>query len=628
MPQQAAQRRTNGIEFFGPLSTSALHLTAGVRHWNWPAIGRNWTTWMYRLRWTILSPGVHEDGPDLLIAAARFFLAATSLVAICLDSTHPARLGIAARTLLFVYVGYSAAIFVFERIAKTSVRYGALIHAGDILWAAVITSITEGPNSPFFLFFLFALISAAYRWDMRRVMLTAASLITVLVGQAIAVSFPAVHALLGTEYDTNRFIMRAAYLVAASIVIGYIGDNEKRLIREAAFVGSLVSIPRAELGLKRSAQRILCETARFFGAPRAAMLIRIQDGSTYLLEVKSGHREDEWADLPADKAEPWLFSIAANCAWVVRNAAATNLLDRAARWRSPKSRGEVQLPLAFVEHHAFHDMLMANLVMGEEWSGRILLFDPRPHGSPTSALDLLDRIVHQVTPAVHNVYLLRRIRERAQAVQRQRLAHDLHDGAIQALVAARLQLEVLQRKYVLPQEALPELRRTQEVVRSEILNLRMMMHELSARSVEELDLAGTLPELVNNVRRSTSTAIELLWDPASMKLPNRVAREALKIIQEALLNINKHSGAKNISIELNNTGSELQITIQDDGIGLEFDGRMRLVDLDLLGIGPRVIKQRLHGVGGSLVIESHPGKGSRLEVAIPLSQNDASILAD
>src|SRR5207248_4992223 len=86
-------------------------------------------------------------------------------------------------------------------------------------------------------------------------------------------------------------------LLAGSVVIGYIGNNEKRLIREAALVGSLVSIPRAELGLKGSAQTVLCEMARYFRAPRAAMLIRIYDSKTYLLEIDLSHQEN-WVDLP------------------------------------------------------------------------------------------------------------------------------------------------------------------------------------------------------------------------------------------------------------------------------------------------------------------------------------------
>jgi signal transduction histidine kinase len=571
---------------------------------------------------------VQEDNPDLLLAAARLFLAVTSLIAIWLDSTEPARLAIAARGLLILYATYSASILIFERTARNISRYAVPIHVGDIAWAAVITSITEGPNSPFFLLFLFALIAAAYRWDMRRVMLTAAALITVLVLQAATMQVSAVHNLLAATYEVNRFIMRAAYLLAGSIVIGYIGDNEKRLIREAAFVGALVSIPRAELGLKRSAHRVTCEIARFFRASEAAILIRIKDGDTYLLELSDRSAHYTWSDLAPDEAQPWLFSIAADCAWIVRNVGKTKLPEGEARWRSRKSRGDVRLPMVFVEYRPFNELLLANLEMGEEWSGRIFLFDPQPPADPISALDLLDRIVRQVTPAVHNVYLLRRIRERAQAVQRSRLAHELHDGAIQALVAANLQLEAFHRKHLLSEAAVTELRRTQDVLRTEIFNLRMIMQDLHWRSAEQTDLVGNLQEIVNNFRRSTDLQIELLWNPESMKLPRRVARETLRLIQEALLNIHRHSGAKHAGIELNNSGSRLEVTVADDGAGLGFDGHLRLNDLDQQRIGPRVIKQRLHDLGGTLVIESHPHTGTRLEMSIPLTEQDVSALGD
>src|SRR5256885_1312754 len=407
---QADEVRSNSDTFHEPEPAAALNVTTAAREWIAATLSRSWRARMQRLTWHILSPGSQEDSPDLLIAAARAFLALTSLLAIWLDSTEPARLASVARGLLLLYCVYSAAVFVFEKKARSSVRYGVIVHIRDIVWAAAITSVTEGPNSPFFLFFLFVVMAAAYRWNIRRVMWTAASLIGVLAAQAAILRISVVHSFVGTDYDTNRVIMRAAYLLVGSVVIGYIASNEKRLIREAAFVGSVVSLPLAERGLKRSAQMVLCEIARFFCVPKAAMLIRIHGGSTYLLECTAGDTEKDWTDLSPAEVEPWLFSVAANCAWVVRNAAATNLLDRTARWRSRKSRGEVQLPLRFVETNRFKDLLLANLVMADDWSGRIFLFDPQPQSDPRSALDLLDRIVRQVTPAVHNVYLLKRIR--------------------------------------------------------------------------------------------------------------------------------------------------------------------------------------------------------------------------
>jgi signal transduction histidine kinase len=468
-------------------------------------------------------------------------------------------------------------------------------------------------------------MAAAYRWNIRRVMWTAASLIGVLAAQAAILRISVVHSFVGTDYDTNRLIMRAAYLLVGSVVIGYIASNEKRLIREAAFVGSVVSLPRAERGLKRSAQMVLCEIARFFCAPKAAMLIRIHGGSTYLLECTAGDTEKDWTDLSPAEVEPWLFSVAANCAWVVRNAAATNLLDRTARWRSRKSRGEVQLPLRFVETNRFKDLLLANLVMADDWSGRIFLFDPQPQSDPRSALDLLDRIVRQVTPAVHNVYLLKRIRGRAQAAQRVRLAHDLHDGAMQALVAACYQLEILQRNSALPFEAAAEVRKTEEMVRKEVGSLRVLMQDLHARSLKEPDFAANLLEMINDFRGYAEIDITLSWDPATVKMPASVARETLKIIQEGLLNIHKHSGAKHATVELSNAGSQLQITIEDDGVGLEFDGRLEIRNLEELRIGPRVIRQRLQDLGGNLAIESHLDRGTRLEIGIPLRQHAAAV---
>jgi signal transduction histidine kinase len=421
----------------------------------------------------------------LLIAVARLFLALTSFLALTVDNTEPARLAFATRLLLLIYIAYSAAVLMFERQAKRSAHQDLLLHIGDVVWAVAITSVTEGPNSPFFVFFLFVLMAAAYRWDMRRVMQTAACLTALVGAQALTLRIPAVHQYLGADYDSNRLIMRTAYLLVGGVVIGYIGDNEKRLIREAGFVGKLVSIPRLEIGFMRSSRRVFLELGRYLRAPQAAMLIHIRGGNTYFTRLAEGDPEPaELATLASSEADPWLFSIPANCAWVVMSHGKANVLNRNARWRSPQTRGEVELPLQFVESNVFDDLLLANLVMGEDWTARMVFFDPRPRSEPYSALQLLDRIVREVTPAIHNAYLLKHVRERAQAVQRTRLAHTLHDGPVQSLVAARLQLEALQRRYALPDDAVEDLRRTQEVIRLEMQKLRATIEDLSARSSE------------------------------------------------------------------------------------------------------------------------------------------------
>jgi signal transduction histidine kinase len=72
---------------------------------------------------------------------------------------------------------------------------------------------------------------------------------------------------------------------------------------------------------------------------------------------------------------------------------------------------------------------------GQEWSGRILIFDPHMGRDVDAELRFAQTIVRQVGPALYSVYLLRRLRSRAGAIERARVARELHDGAIQSLIA-------------------------------------------------------------------------------------------------------------------------------------------------------------------------------------------------
>ena len=126
-----ANKATASIAHFYEAVAAPALATSGRRNWSLPVFGRNWRTRLHRLKWRVLSGGVQADSPDLLIAAARCFLALASLLAIWLDSTEPAGLATTAHALLLFYLTYSVAIFVFERTAKNSARYALLIHAAS-----------------------------------------------------------------------------------------------------------------------------------------------------------------------------------------------------------------------------------------------------------------------------------------------------------------------------------------------------------------------------------------------------------------------------------------------------------------------------------------------------------------
>jgi signal transduction histidine kinase len=82
--------------------------------------------------------------------------------------------------------------------------------------------------------------------------------------------------------------------------------------------------------------------------------------------------------------------------------------------------------------------------MGRQWAARMYLLDPQVRIGSTE-LQFTSSILQHVAPALYNVYLLRRLRRQGGAVERARVARELHDGAIQTLISAEMQVDVLRR---------------------------------------------------------------------------------------------------------------------------------------------------------------------------------------
>jgi two-component system nitrate/nitrite sensor histidine kinase NarX len=97
-------------------------------------------------------------------------------------------------------------------------------------------------------------------------------------------------------------------------------------------------------------------------------------------------------------------------------------------------------------------------------------------------------------------------------------------------------------------------------------------------------------------------------------IPRRVSAELVRIVEEALSNVRKHSGAQKVEVNLRAHRGSWQVIIQDDGRGFDFSGRLSLAELEAARKGPRVIRERVHSVHGDLTLESYPNSGARLEI--------------
>jgi signal transduction histidine kinase len=568
------------------------------------------------------------------LATARVFLAVSALVAVRMDPTELGN-SPAAYGLLGFYMGNSILVLMLLRRRKASTaRFRILVHAADIIWPAFISVFAEGPRSPFFLFFFFVLTAAAYRWGLWETLSTAGAEVVLLWGE----SFLLLHVWAGrggslpwrvlsglqvnvTEFEPKRLFMLSVYLLVMGLLLGYLAEQQKRLRAEKAVVTSMLAKVRVETGLTGTLQQIGREIVSMYSAARLLIASQeIHSHRTFLGELRPGSEDSSdfvWLDTGPRDAKSYLENLPGEAFYAVNDGERWTVaaVDREGNpVPSPSNEGLVRLK----ERQPFRSLVAVSFVFGGEWRGRFFVFDPTWRGDTQEELRFLLDLFRQVGPAVYNVYLLHRLRRRAGAAERARFARELHDGAVQSLIAVEMQVDVLRRQAeTTPSVVGGELQRIQGLLREEVLKLRELMQQMKSIDVDARRLLSLVTDAVERFERETGISARFVTDIAKLEMPDKVCRELLRIVQEGLVNVRKHSNARHALVRLSASPSQWSLTMEDDGKGFGFSGRLTQEELDQMSKGPMIIKERVRLIAGTLTVESNPGTGTRLEIKVP-----------
>jgi signal transduction histidine kinase len=192
----------------------------------------------------------------------------------------------------------------------------------------------------------------------------------------------------------------------------------------------------------------------------------------------------------------------------------------------------------------------------------------------------------------------------AQEEERRRLAGDIHDDAVQAMTAVLLRIGLLGSRLDKPDQ-ISLVEELEESIRDTIGRLRRLIAGLSP---PELDRAGLAPAV-----RSALDQLKLEFK-IDYSLENRLIREpgpeartiAYRIVQEALANTRKHSGASRVDVVLETQEHGLSTSVTDDGLGFDVEATLAIVRPGHLGL--KAMRERAELAEGWLQIESQPGR--------------------
>jgi signal transduction histidine kinase len=245
---------------------------------------------------------------------------------------------------------------------------------------------------------------------------------------------------------------------------------------------------------------------------------------------------------------------------------------------------------------------------------------------------------HRQLAEAHRQLELSAEREAAFAVftERARLAREMHDTIGHALVLAAVKLEAAQRlRPVNPERADHEIEVTKEVVRSTMSEMRATLANLRAPVNEQAPVGEMLARRAREAGERASFHVSYQIAPDLCELPSQARETLYRIGTEALTNIEKHAHAREVSLCLMREGESISLRIEDDGVGLPAlvtaGKRDEKADASQPSSQPghygiTGMRERAEALGGKLIITSSSGKGTKVEVDLPLCEQNLSDL--
>jgi signal transduction histidine kinase len=209
--------------------------------------------------------------------------------------------------------------------------------------------------------------------------------------------------------------------------------------------------------------------------------------------------------------------------------------------------------------------------------------------------------------------------------ERQRMAQEIHDTLAQDFTGIIMQLEAAEQALLSDsKDAQGHIQQSREMARAGLGEARRLVQALRPAALEKASLPEALERASARWAKETGLKLNFFVTGEACSLHPEVEVTLLRAMQEALANVHKHARAQEASVTLSYMENQVMLDVHDNGVG--FDPQVlqpNLIDAHG-GFGLQSMKQRAVQVGGQVILESSPGKGTTLAVHIPYS-NDPGI---
>ena len=505
------------------------------------------------------------------------------------------------RIIFWGYLLHALTLLVAAHRRRNPFWHGKTVYWLDLCWFGLMVYCSGGAKSFFFPFFFFVILTSSFQWGFDE-----GARIT--LGSALALA--AATWLSGSDINPGHMLLRTTFVLALGYMIAYWGGLGLAQHRRLHLLRDVSSLANPRFGVDQSIAKMLRKARNFYRASNVVLLMRNTPDELWQLH-SSGPQggASSLSRLPEGAAGPLLaFGPKA----LVQYAAALHARltgTQEARSRLPGADRWQPLDSALCENLA--DLLGATSFVSaplplRKGEGRIFVLSEDHRYNRADAV-FLQQLAAQVFPVIENILLLDRLASDAAFRERQKIARDLHDTAIQPYIGLRHGISAIRQSLAAEHPATRELEKLLEMTTQVIGDMRQF-----ARNVRQGE-TQTQSELLIAIRRQ-ALQVQQFYDlhirieaAEGLSISDRLAAEVFQIVNEGMSNIRKHTRARHGVIALSNVDSQLLIRIENDN-----------PDGPPPSFLPGSLAERTAALGGILSVEPTAAGGTAVLIAIPV----------
>lgn len=480
------------------------------------------------------------------IATARLVLASIVLVAYLIDIPGQVLSSELTWAVISGYLAYSLALYFLPQRMNRLIEHSRQPWI-DLAWYGLLTGVTDPGTSGIFMFFLFAIVAASFRYGTPAgIKITIAS-VTVYLGIIFVLSY---------HYPVMEWaalILRSFFLVSLGLMISSWGGKELSLKRRLALLREINSLSNPRFGAEQALSATIAKFRAFFDADTCLVLLYdSEQGHHILRESDQFGVLHEPATVPAEMAG-LLLSFAKDqgvsygpAQWSLdAERSETRLYDlRHGGWTTSQTNEGADV----AEVLNMFSFLSTPLEAGKD-TGRLYICSKHRRFRDSEVV-FLAQAVEQAFRLIEHVKVLDRMASAAAAVERKRIVTDLHDTTIQPYIGLRMGLEALRAQASRDNPLSGAIDRLLSTTCAVISDLRSYVRNLDQHNV------APSSALVVGIRERARR----FWDnfdirvdldlPERLEVSDRLAAEILQFVNEGLSNVHKHTAARHCQLRL------------------------------------------------------------------------------